>query len=56
VNDTSIARLKTYYEINPDKIPQYIFVDSQFTDYAAAFPDYTVVQTTASGALILKQA
>jgi hypothetical protein len=56
VNDASIARLKAYYEINPNKIPQYIFVDRKYTEYAAAFPGYVVVMTTDSGALILKQA
>lgn len=53
-NETSIKRLEHYYEINPDKIPEYIYIPKaskwNFSDInnKAAAKGYTVSQSNAS--------
>lgn len=37
VNEKSLNRLKEYYKINPDKIPNLIVVDSKYLDYIETF-------------------
>ncbi|MCQ2470645.1 MAG: hypothetical protein MJ147_01240 [Clostridia bacterium] len=37
IDDKSLGRLKEYYKINPDKIPNLIVVDLQYLDYIEKF-------------------
>ncbi|MCF2680733.1 hypothetical protein JQM69_08520 [Faecalicatena contorta] len=57
VNDASILKLKSYYSLNEDKLPDVIFIEKEYEEYICFFNDnygYSNIIYTDSGNIILQ--
>ena len=57
VNDESMEKLDEFYAINPDRMPDTIFVESMYADFADRFEQkygYSVYKVTDAGNIVMK--
>ena len=56
INDTSIARLETYFTLNPEKRPDAIYVEEQYGEYVELYKEQGYLcRQLESGAYLLKR-